>query len=372
MKKLTEEEFPDIKEAFEFTGEVDKDEARKWIVNAEAEGTRPAVTRTGVVEQVVGENGDRIVIVNYYDIYIYILEEELLENMKKLESSKIVKKKISFKLIGKHDGKYIASCKEIQESYKVSMFHAKILKGKIIEIKKGKTKYGDYAIVLSKGDKIIIPASEFAIPNFLSLEEKVGHIIEFAIVEVKDDKIIGSTKIATDYRNEQLKSFYDKGETFKAEVEKTAAFGAFLTYKHNNGLVLRNKDFASDYTNCKDVLEKGDIVNVRIKNISQTSGKFIVEMVNKYHIEPKIKLEDIEVDQEFDGEVVDVQPFGAFVRISPGRDVLCPVNTDKREPVIGNQVTIKVIVSNAERQKLRGQIVKYNDNLLDLSKYNLI
>lgn len=136
--------------------------------------------------------------------------------------------------------------------------------------------------------------------------------------------------------------------------------------------MLRNKDFSKDFTNCKDVLEKGDTINVKIRNISNETGKYIVEMVNKFYIEPKIKIEDIEVEQEFEGEVVDVQPFGAFVRICPGRDVLCPVNADKREPVIGDQVTIKIIVASAERQKLRGQIIKYNDNLLDLSAFNLI
>ena len=275
-------------------------------------------------------------------------------------------------MIGKHNDKNLGSCKAINEAYKIAMLHGKILKGKVVEIKQGKSKYGEFAIVLAKGDKIIIPASEFAIPNFLTPSEKVGHIVEFVIVEVKPDKIIGSTRIVTDYRKEQLNYFYDTGEPFKAEVEKVAEFGAFLSYKHNNGLVLRNKDFSSNYTLCKEVLEKGDTVNVKIKHISQKSGKYIVELVNKYYVEPTLDLDEIERDQEFEGDVVGVEPFGAFVRIGPGRDVLCPVNSEKREPVIGNKVIVKIAVSSGESKKLRGQIVKYMDEKLDLSEYNLI
>lgn len=372
MRQLTEEIFPHIKPPFVLESPVDKEEARKWIVNAEAEGNRPAVTRTGTVCNVVGEGNDRIVIVDYNGIYVYIFNDELLESDADLPNEKFVNKRLNFKLIGKHNDKVIGSCKSVLETYKIAMLHGKILKGKILEIKQGRGRHGEYAIVLSKGDKITIPASEFALPTFLTPEEKIGHIVDFVILEVRKNKVIGSTRIVEEYRKEQLKYFFDTGETFKAEVEKTAEFGAFLTYKHNNGLILRNKDFSSNFTYCKEVLEKGDTVNVKIKSINDEANKYVVELVNKYYVEPTIKLEEVERDQEFDGEVVRVEPFGCFVRIGPGRDVLCPINSEKREPVGGDNVRVKIVTSNADSGKLRGQIIKYNDELVDLSEFNLI
>lgn len=374
MKQLTEEEFPFIKEAFVLNENLDKAEVRKHIMNAEAEGLRPAITRVGVIEQVIGEGDDRFVVARCNDDYVFIFNDQLSENLKKMTNEQLIKKRASFKLIGKHDDKLIGSCTYSREMYQNLMNQGKILKGKIKEIKTSRNG-GEYAIVTSKGDDILIPASEFALPIFLTPEEKIGKIVEFVICEIRPNgKLIGSTKVVTEYREEQLKYFYDIGESFKAEVEKTVPMGAFLTYKHNNGLVLRNKDFSSNYTNCKEVLEKGDTVSVKIKAISKTSGKIIVELINKYTVEPPLKIENIQVEDEFDGEVVGVETFGCFVRICPGQDVLCPVNAEKREPVIGDSVRVKITVASTgdSRQKLRGQIVKYNDVRLDLSKYNLI
>lgn len=372
MRQLTEEEIPYIKPPFVLKNDGDKEEARKWIVNAEADGIRPPATRNGTIFKIVGEGEDRILILDYYGIYIYILNNELTKELQEKPSKELENQKIPFKLIGKHSDKLIGSCNAIIDYYKTAMCHGKILKGKIVEVKKGKTKYGDYAIVLSKGDKIIIPASEFEVPQFLSPEEKINHIIEFVVVEIKGDRIIGSTRIVSEYRREQLDFFYDTGETFKAEVEKTGQFGAFLTYKHNNGLILRNKDFSSNYTLCKEVLEKGDTVNVSIKEVSKNTHKYVVELVNKFTVAPVLKYEDITPEQEFKGEVVEVQPFGCFVRISPGRDVLCAVSDGKREPICGDLVTVQISVVDSQNEKLRGRILKYEDNLLDLSKYNLI
>lgn len=373
MKQLTEEVFPFIKPSFVLNIEGDKEEARKWILNAEADGLRPATTRVGVIEKVYGTGDDRFVMVNCKDNYVFIFDDQLLPEQRKMTNEKLAGQKIRFKLIGKHEDKLIGSSTYIKDMYFNLMNQGKILTGKVKEIRSGKTKHGEYAIITSKGDDILIPASEFAMPSFLSPEERIGKIMDFVVCEVRPSgKIIGSTRIVSEYREEQLNYFCDIGETFKAEVEKVAPFGAFLTYKHNNGLVLRNKDFSLNYTDCKDVLEKGDKVNVKIKNISKTSGKIIVELVNKFTIEPTLKIEDIQVEQEFDGEVVEVEPFGCFVRICPGQDVLCPVNAEKREPVIGDMVKVKITVANTERMKLRGQIIKYNDVSLDLSKYNLL
>lgn len=372
MRQLTEEETNYIKPPFVLDPNADKDEMRKWVVGAEAEGTRPPITRTGKIIQIVGEGDGRVLIVDYYDNYVYILNNELPEDIQKKTKEELLNQKIIFKIIGKHNDKLIGSYNAILDFYKTAMYHGKILKGKILEFKKGKGKYNNYALVLSKGDRIVIPASELVLPSFLTQEELINHIVEFVVVEIKKNKVLGSTKIVADYHKEQLNYFFDAGETFKAEVEKVGRFGAFLTYKHNNSLVLRNKDFSANYTACQDVLRKGDTVNVRIKSISKTAYKYIVELVNKYQIDPSLKYEDISLEQEFKGEVVNVQPFGCFVRIAPGRDVLCAITGEKREPVIGDIVTVQITVSSAEREKIRGRIIKYEDEKLDLSKYNLI
>lgn len=249
------------------------------------------------------------------------------------------------------------------------MAHGKILKGKIQSISPNKRGRGEFAIVQSKGDKILIPSDEFSMPLSIAPQDRVGKIIDFVITEIKDNgKIIGSSKIVTDYRTEQLDYFYDTGTTFKATVDKISKTGAFLIFKHNNSLVLRNNDFAEGYTTCKEVLEPGDIVTVKIKKKTNTN-KYLAELVEKYSLKPTLEYKDIVVEQEFDGYVVTIEPFGCFVRISPGRDVLCPVSEGKREPVVDDKVKVKIITSNEEQQKIRGQIISYIDDFPDMSDY---
>lgn len=249
------------------------------------------------------------------------------------------------------------------------MTHGKILKGKIRGIYPNKKTRGEYAVLQSKGDEVIIPSDEFSMPLCVLPQDRYGKIIEFVVTEVKPNgKVYGSSKIVTDYRSEQLDYFMDTGTSFKATVEKVTKAGAFLIFKHNNALVLRNKDFAKDFTTCKDILEPGDIVTVKIKK-KTSSDRYLVEMIEKVKVDPQLDFKDVKVEDEFDGDVVTVEPFGCFVRIAPGRDVLCPVNEGAREPNVDDKVRIKIIVSSEEKQKMRGKIIKYIDDLPDMSKY---
>lgn len=371
MKQLTEEVFPYIKKPFEWKGERNIEEENKRRVKDEADGKRPPITREGKIIKIVGEGENRILILDYQGIYIYLMNNELPDKKQKCKDEELLNQEIRFKIIGKYEKKIIASCKYVEDFYKTAMAHGKIIKGKIYSINPNKRGKGYYAIVNSKQDRIIIPSEELSLPDFVLPQDRSGRIIEFVIIEVKHNgKIIGSSRIVSEYRKEQLNYFYDIGETFKAEVERVNDVGAFLIFKHNNSLVLRNKDFSSNYTNCNEVLEKGDIVNVKIKKIT-SSERYVVELVNKYYKDPSVDFGNIKVEDEYEGKVVTVEPFGCFVRIDAGRDVLCPITADTREPIVGNKVKIKVITSDKGNNKLRGKIISYEDDLPDISEFHL-
>lgn len=370
MKQLTEEVFPYIKPEKNLK-ELDPKSLHAWLLPQEANEQKPAITRLGKVDRVVGEGDQRVLILGFLGNYLFMFNDEMPEELKSEPNDKLIGKEIRFKPVGMHGDKILVSYKAIAEYYKTAMERRKILSGKIVEIRESKVTRGKFAIVKSKGDRIIIPSDEFVYLNFLSDEERKGSIIDFVIVEVKPNMIIGSSRDVYDFRKEQLDGFFENKESFTAEVEATAKFGAYLSYKHDNELLLRNKDFSLNYTAAKDVLEKGDKVKVNIKEISPVSHNYMVELTNKYYVEPEIDLKDIEVGQQMEGEVVGISSFGCFVRIGVGRDVLCPVVNDLREPIIGDKVNIEIVVVNVERGRLRGKILGYKDEPLDLSAFDL-
>lgn len=316
-----------------------------------------------------------------------MFNEEAPKRIQKKEN--VIGEKVSFKVIGKSEDKIIVSNKEILEFYKIAAARHKIMSGKILEILPGEDKYSREAKLISKGDIIYVKNEDFAFPYGIHPDNRIGHIIDFVVKEVANGKIYASTKIVSEYRNAQLEYFHENDMTFKTQVEKVELQGALLTYKNNNSLILRNRDFSSNYTSCRDILSKGDTIEVKIKEIihpvkekprigdiprnSDTPlPRIIAELVKKYNVEPTLDLEDIFPEQVYEGEITTVEAFGAFVHIAIGRDVLCPINFEKREPIIGEKVQVQIVVSNKELGRLRGKIVKYNDEIPDLSEFNLM
>lgn len=389
MQNLIEEELPKIKPPFTLSEDVDKTNLKKWIIKQEAEEIRPPITRTLPVETVLGEGNNRILVFQYLDIPLFMFIEEAPDYCLSKTNEELLKERISFKVIGQHDDKIVVSHKAILEFYKTAAARGKIMSGKIIDIKPGREMYSRTAYIFSKGDTIIVKNEDFAFPYGVPPTKRIGHIIDFVVKEVKGNKIYGSTRIVSEFRQEQLEYFYENEKTFKTRVEKVENQGALLTYKNNNPLILRNRDFSSNFTACKDILSEGDTIEVKIKEIIKNQKekarigdvprqfeeplhRVIAELVKKYNVAPTLDYKDIFPEQTYHGEIVNVEAFGAFVRISIGRDVLCPINFEKREPIIGDKVEVEIIVSNEELGRLRGKIIKYEDDLPDLSDYNLI
>lgn len=317
-----------------------------------------------------GQGDGRVLVFAYHGMYLFMPISEAPSNFRKLDNQKIVGKKVKFKPISIIEDKVVISNQAIMEYYEKALAHQNIISGRVKEVKEGKTPYTYYAIVISKGDTIIIPSSQFAHPETIAAEDMIGKIIDFVMIGINDDKLIGSTKVVSDYRKERLKYFKLTGEPFKAKVQKLENFGAYLTYKNNVSVILRNRDFSSNYTCCKDVLDIGDRLDVVMKEITP-SNKFMVELPVKYNALPSIDFDDIQPEQQYEAEIVRVEPFGAFTRIGVGRDVLCPINFEKREPLINDKVLIEIVVSNKDLGRLRGKIIKYQEELPDLSSFNL-
>lgn len=249
----------------------------------------------------------------------------------------------------------------------------KIMKGKVNRVRP------EGIEVASLGQRVTIPLDQYygmARENFLK-----GRIIRFVITDVSTVngvlKIKGSELIVHKFYKEVLHDFYQHGVSFKAEVVNVLNFGAYLYYKDTVMLILRNRDFSSDFSKVADVIVEGRKLDVKVLGYGNVSDDSIhVEMKEKYHVEKPIDYRDYNVGDILDDFVIrTISPFGAYAGSlndgMRGRDVLIAIHEGQREPRIGDRVSVELKIINPQTGSAKGDIVKYHDDILDLSEFEL-
>lgn len=199
----------------------------------------------------------------------------------------------------------------------------------------------------------------------------VGKKIKFKVADIKEDgTIVVSRKLIKEEQRDaviaELETKDEQGNPteIEAEVIKVKDFGAYLRYK-GTVLILRNKDFANDFTSVKEIVREGSKLRCKLIELSKTRRIFVT-VSTKYEVASKIDLTTFRRDQVVLGVVVAVKPFGVFVRIAPGVDALCPVplNYDPRED---DHVQFRILQVNTDTKRIRGKIVnKVKDDVLDV------
>jgi small subunit ribosomal protein S1 len=190
-----------------------------------------------------------------------------------------------------------------------------------------------------------------------SLVSFVGRDVSFIIKEVDEDnnRLFLSRKEAQAILRPTVMKELQSGAVVGTRVVNLLPYGAYLEYKGISGL-LKNVDFSLDHTAVKDVLNLGDIVNVKLKNTSN-NDKISFEVVEKYSNPTIMDLDVFERDQVVLGIIRNIKPFGAFVNVAPGHDALCPIPTT-REIEEGMKVAIRITKVDKENGRIRGKIVR--------------
>lgn len=199
----------------------------------------------------------------------------------------------------------------------------------------------------------------------------VGRKIKFKVLDIKEDGtvLVSRKTIKEEQRDaviDELEQLDENGlpAEIEADVINVKDFGAYLRYK-GTVLILRNKDFAKDYTSVKEVVREGSKLKCKLIELSKTRRIFVT-VSNKYEVSSKVNLSMFKREQVVLGVVVALKPFGVFVRIAPGIDALCPVplNFDPQE---GDHVQFRILQVNEDTKRIRGKIVrKVKDDVLDV------
>ncbi|WP_257985750.1 S1 RNA-binding domain-containing protein [Bacillus sp. M6-12] len=190
-----------------------------------------------------------------------------------------------------------------------------------------------------------------------SLVGFLGREVSFVVKEIDRDTgvVICSRKDAQEILKQEVVERLREGEVFNAQVINVLKYGAYVEIDGVTGL-LKNVDFADDYTTVGEVLKVGDTVNVKLKKVS-SNDRLIFEAIEKYKNPTIMSFDMFERDQVVLGVVRNVKPWGVYVCIAPGLDALCPIpGTGELEE--GMKVSFRITQIKPEDQRVRGKIVR--------------
>ena len=216
-------------------------------------------------------------------------------------------------------------------------------------------------IVDYKGVRCIIPKSEVDDTiQYRTIGHFVGTTVHFIVKSF--DNTTGEAmcsraeaqKIARPQVIEQL----EKGEVMTGRIINILNYGAYIDINGVTGL-MKNIDFSADATLIQEIHHVGDVLDVRMKSYSPT-GKLLFEAYNKYKSPNAVNPEEIVVNQVVLGVVRSRKPFGYFVNIASGFDILassdaeCEIDVDQKVAV----KILKVYKDENGNTRLRGVIKK--------------
>ena len=233
------------------------------------------------------------------------------------------------------------------------------------EIKEGIVRLVQYDIILNDyavwldldGDKVIIPRQELELYEIKGgLNHYIGTRLQYIITAYDANRhvYLGSCREVKHKKRLELIERLKAGETFDAKVTRLVYFGAYLSID-GVSVILRNQDFANDYTTVSDVYKEGDQISVCLLKVNDNL-KINVQAVTKYECHSSITIEDFEPQTVVYGLVRSVKPWACFVNIAPNLDAICPVPTffTVKE---GMKVAFRINQVRLEEGRVRGKII---------------
>ena len=205
-------------------------------------------------------------------------------------------------------------------------------------------------------ESVIIPKSEIGENKVLDI--LVGKLVDYVDVEGRPG--IASMKKAMPMKREALLKKFERGEVLKGRITDIKRWGAYLTIDGVSCLI-RNTDFASDYSRISDVYKVGDTIDGLVFRKVSERDRIALKKLVKYESPNPIDLSKLKKDSIILGTVRNVKTFGCFVAVAKSNiDALCPV-PENLDVELEEGMTVKCKLNTVEldtdERKIRGKIL---------------
>lgn len=245
-----------------------------------------------------------------------------------------------------------------QKAFEKAMEEKKVMKGTIKLVQFDKELNTDILGMDLDGVKAVIVREEVDVDlNWRSLVNFLGREVHYTIksIDLENGIVYCSRKEAQQLTKDGVVKRLEEGEVANGQIINILKYGAYVEIDGVTGL-LKNQDFADDYTAIGDVKKIGEKINIRLRKVSE-SGRLLFEAVEK-HSDPTIMgIDMFERDQIVFGMIRNVKPWGVFVRIAPNLDALCSI-PPTGEIEEGMKVSFRITQVDEEQGRVRGKILR--------------
>ena len=233
--------------------------------------------------------------------------------------------------------------------------------GKVAAVRKG-----GYDVTLPGNTRAFCPISQINNQYVDDPEVWVGQDLEFLITELKGRNVVVSRRRLLDAQQAELaaatREKLAEGAVLTGEVVRLAGFGAFVDLGGVQGLLHVSQMSHTRVSHPSEVVQVGDRVTVQVLNIDDDKGRIGLGMKQLIQNPWESVNSLLKVGGRYDGRVVRVANFGAFVEVVPGIEGLLHVselapgrrNVDAQrliEP--GASVRVEVQQIELERRRLK-------------------
>ncbi|QJW97317.1 30S ribosomal protein S1 [Frigoriglobus tundricola] len=235
-----------------------------------------------------------------------------------------------------------------------------VVAGKVLKKIKG-------GLLVNIGVNVFLPASQVDIRRPQSIDEYIDRTIECVILKIDEQRrniVVSRRKLIEDRRKiqkDKLLGELEVGQIRTGVVKNIAEFGAFVDLGGIDGLLHITDMGWHRVTNPRDVVQIDQTLEVYILHIDREKEKIALSLKHKtpspwQNIEAKYP-----IGQRFQGEVVNIMPYGAFVKLEPGIEGLVHISemswvkriADPKELVqIGDKVEVQVLNINHDKKEI--------------------
>lgn len=216
-----------------------------------------------------------------------------------------------------------------------------------------------------KGARVFIPASLASDSYLEDLSVLVGKnlLVKMEDLDLDKKKAVASRRAVekiekAEARNEAFQTLRP-GAIKSGKVVRIEKYGAFIDLGGYDGLMHVSQMSWRRIESPNEVMKVGDVLDVEIINVDPVKQKISLKLVDMPE-SPWNNLDKYEVGKIYEGKVVRIQPFGAFISLEDGLEGLCHVSQVSANRVKtpsdvlkeGDVVQVKLISMDKEAKKL--------------------
>jgi len=234
------------------------------------------------------------------------------------------------------------------------------VRGRVIKKIKG-------GLLVDIGVPVFLPASQVSIRRTNDISEFIGRDIEARIIKIDEERmniVVSRRRLIEEQREEAKKTLLQEikpGQIRTGVVKNIADFGAFVDLGGIDGLLHITDMSWSRLTHPSDMLKIDDEIEVMVLRVDLDRERIALGLKQKFPSPWETVELKYPVGSRVQGKVVNVMPYGAFVKLEDGIEGLVHISEmswSKRishpEEVVnvGDEVEVVVLDINRDKQEI--------------------